>query len=110
MVSLGLVVNTGNTRKDLMIKCIFGLILICCILGCDDKPKILAVVPLNPKPNELPVGRIKTDNPNVEVQKLFTDAYGCTILRFQDEAGWHYYALGPVEPKGKDLIQTLKAK
>jgi hypothetical protein len=84
---------------------------LCVIFGCNqDKPKVLTVVPLNPKPYELPVGRIKTDNPNVEVQKLFTDAYGCTILRFQDEAGWHYYALGPVEPKGKDLIQTLKAK
>lgn len=109
MVSLGLVVNIGKTRKDLMIKCVL-LISICCILGCNDKPKVLTVVPLNPKPYELPVGSIKTDNPNVEVQKLFTDAYGCTILRFHDEAGWHYYALGPVEPKGKDLIQTLKSK
>jgi hypothetical protein len=86
-----------------------GLICYLALSYSSSKPKILSVVPLNPTPVELQIkSELKTDNSEIVVQKLFTDAYGCTILRFQDDEGWHYYALGPVEPKGKDLIQTLK--
>ena len=41
-----------------------------------------------------PVKTLRVSNPAYTVDELFTDPNGCTVYRFYDQGGYHYYTAG----------------